>query len=158
MTETQKPTTDTYLVAGNLLRFLSRSAETGGAYFLVENLAAPGAGAPMNRHPGDDEAFYVVDGTFEFVVDGAVSTLAAGDFVRIPNGAMHAFRNIGAAPGRLIILNTPGLAHESFYAAAGDPMPPGTRALPPLEGAPDVGRIIAAGIRNGIEFAPPPGD
>lgn len=154
MTET--PTTDTYLVAGNLLRFLARSTDTGGAYFMVENLAAPGAGAPMNRHPCDDEAFYIAEGSFEFVVDGVVSILGAGDFVRIPNGAMHAFRNVGAAPGRMIIVNTPGTAHEGFYAEAGDAMPPGTRVLPAAGGPPDVAKLIAAGVRNGLEFPPPP--
>ena len=58
--------TDTYFLLGILLRFLSRGAESGQAYCLVEALVAPGAGPPLNRHAQDDEAFYVLDGSFEF--------------------------------------------------------------------------------------------
>src|SRR5919206_2886477 len=72
--------TDTYHLLGNLLRFHARSADTGGAYCLVESLTAPGAGAPPNRHPSDDEAFYVLDGRFEFMVDGQTISAGAGSF------------------------------------------------------------------------------
>ncbi|HZH25784.1 MAG TPA: cupin domain-containing protein [Azospirillaceae bacterium] len=147
--------TDTYHLFGNLLRFLARSPDTGGAYCLVESLTAPGAGAPPNRHPGDDEAFYVLDGTFEFTVDGRTVVAGSGSFVQVPNGAVHAFRNAGPAPGRLLIINTPGRVHDGFFAEAGEPMPPGTRELPPPSGAPDIPRILEIGRRHGMEFLLP---
>lgn len=145
--------TDTYHLLGNLLRFHARGAETGSAYCLVETLTAPGAGAPPNRHPADDEAFYVIDGSFEFLIDGEMVPAAAGAFVPVPNGAVHAFTNVGKAPGRLLIINAPGKAHVGFFSEAGEPMPAGTRDLPPPSPQPpDIPRLLEVGRRNGLEF------
>jgi quercetin dioxygenase-like cupin family protein len=145
--------TDTYFVAGILLRFLVRNPDAG--YCLVEALVAPGAGPPPNRHPTDDEAFYVLDGTFEFGI-GAENHLAkAGEFVKVPLGEVHTFKNAGSAPARLLIVNTPGIAHTGFFSQVGEPMPPGTKDLPPSSGPPDVSRILEIGRRNGIEFLVP---
>lgn len=147
--------TDTYHLLGNLLRFHARSPDTGGAYNLVESLTAPGAGAPPNRHPSDDEAFYVIEGSFEFVIEEKMIRAEAGTFVKVPNGAVHAFKNVGTAPGRLLIINSPGKAHDGFFSEAGEPMPPGTRELPLPSGAPDIPRLLEIGRRNGLEFLLP---
>lgn len=148
--------TDTYHLFGNLLRFHARNSEGAGAYSLVETLTAPGAGAPPNRHPGDDEAFFILDGTFEFVIDDETIRASGGAFVAVPNGAVHSFTNVGEAPGRLLIINSPGRDHDSFFSEAGDPMPTATRELPaPTGEAPDVARLVEVGRRNGIEFLLP---
>jgi quercetin dioxygenase-like cupin family protein len=147
--------TDTYHLFGNLLRFHAHSPDTGGAYCLVESLTAPGAGAPPNRHPTDDEAFYILDGLFEFTIEGRTFEAGTGSFVKIPNGAVHAFRNIGQAPGRLLIINAPGRLHDAFFTEAGDPMPPGTRELPAPAGPPDIPRAVEIGQRHGMEFLLP---
>lgn len=147
------PPTDTDHLAGILLRFLVREPAAG--YCLVEGLVGPGAGPLPNRHPADDEAFYVLDGTFEFIVGDQSRTATAGDFIKIPRGEAHTFRNIGQAPARAPILNAPGTAHIGFFSQAGQPMPPGTRDLPPPSGPPDVPRLLEIGRRNGIEFLVP---
>jgi quercetin dioxygenase-like cupin family protein len=147
--------TDTYYLAGILLRFLARSPDTGGAYCLVEALVAPGAGPPPNRHPSDDEAFYVLDGTFEYVIEDRAVAAHAGSFVKVPRGAVHSFKNTGSAPGRLLIINSPGKAHDGFFSEAGEPMPPGTRDLPSAPGSLDVARLLEIGRRNGLEFLLP---
>lgn len=145
--------TDTYYLFGVLVRFLQRSRETGGAYCLAEALVAPGAGAPPNRHPGDDEAFYVLDGRFEFMIDGAVIAATAGSFVKVPTGAPHAFRNVGTEPARLLVLNTPGVVHDGFFSEVGEPMPPGTTTLPPpSDTPPDIPRLVEIARRNGLEL------
>ena len=144
--------TDTYHLLGNLLRFHAHSPDTGGAYCLVEALTAPGAGAPPNRHPSDDEAFYVIDGSFEFTIENETISAGGGSFVKVPNGAVHAFKNVGQSPGRLLIINSPGKAHDGFFSEAGDPMPSGTREIPPPAGAPDIPRLLEIGRRNGLEF------
>jgi mannose-6-phosphate isomerase-like protein (cupin superfamily) len=145
--------TDTYLVAGSLMRFLQR--DPGAGYCLVEALVAPGAGPPPNRHPTDDEAFFVLDGTFEFGVGSATWTAGAGEFVRVPLGEAHTFKNVGQEPGRLLVLNIPGTLHVNFFSQAGEPMAPDTRKLPDPLPAPDVPRLLDAGRRNGMEFLHP---
>ncbi|MBM6593004.1 cupin domain-containing protein [Microvirga pudoricolor] len=149
------PQTDTYLVAGSLVRFLVREPEAG--YCLVEALVAPGAGPPPNRHAADDEAFYVLDGTFEFGVGTETRIAQGGDFVRVPNGEVHTFRNISEAPGRLLIMNAPGTLHVNFFSQAGEPMPRGTKDLPSPLPAPDVPRLLEVGRKNGMEFVLPKG-
>ncbi|MBS7542569.1 cupin domain-containing protein [Ancylobacter oerskovii] len=145
--------TDTYYLFGALVRFLQRSSQTGGAYCLAEALVAPGAGAPPNRHPGDDEAFYVLDGRFEFMIDGAMVPAGVGSFVKVPPGAPHAFRNVGTEPARLLVLNTPGRVHDGFFSEVGRPMPPGTATLPPPDGeVPDIPRLVEIARRNGLEL------
>lgn len=145
---------DTYHLLGNILRFLVRSADTGGAYSLTASLVAPGAGAPPNRHPADGEAFYVVEGRFEFTVGDRTISAGAGDCIRVPDGAVHAFRNSGTAPGRLLIINSPGRDHEAFFSEAGEPLPSGSEILPPRS-APDSPRLLEIGRRHGLEFLLP---
>ncbi len=75
--------------------------------------------------------------------------------MRIPHGEAHTFRNVGAGPGRLLILNTPGTLHVNFFSQAGEPMPQGTWSLPDPLPAPDVPRILEVGRRHGMEFLLP---
>lgn len=147
MSETQ---TDTYLVACSLVRFLQRDPKAG--YCLVEALVAPGASPPPNRHPSDDEAFFVLDGSFEFGIGTTTRKAGPGDFVRVPLGEVHTFKNIGHEPGRLLILNTPGTLHVEFFSEAGEPMPKDTSSLPDPLPAPDVARLLDVGQRCGMEF------
>jgi quercetin dioxygenase-like cupin family protein len=145
--------TDAYYLAGILLRFLVREPDAG--YCLVEGLVAPEAGPPPNRHPADDEAFYVLDGTFELRIGSEIRTAKAGDFIKIPRGEVHTFKNVGPDPARILIMNAPGTAHVRFFSEAGAPMPPGTKDMPPPSGPPDVPRLLEIGTRNGIEFLVP---
>lgn len=148
--------TDTYYLLGNLLRFHAKGPASDMAYCLVESLTAPGAGAPPNRHPSDDEAFFVLDGSFDFLIDGRTLRAGSGSFVRIPNGAVHAFTNAGSSPGRLLIINAPGTGHVGFFSEAGAAMPPGTRELPPPSPEPpDIPRLLEIGRRYGLEFLLP---
>lgn len=143
--------TDTYHLFGVVVRFLATNAETG-AYCLCEGLVAPGAGAPPNRHAGEDESFYVLDGTFTFTIDGETRDVGKGDFVKIPDGAVHAFRNSGEAPGRLLIVNAPGLVHEAFFSQVGEPLPRGSWDFPAPKGAPDIPRLVEIAGRAGVEI------
>ena len=58
---------------------------------------APGASFPAHTHPGE-EIIYVLQGTLEYEVAGKPVTLKAGDVLFVPNGAVHAARNVGTGP------------------------------------------------------------
>jgi mannose-6-phosphate isomerase-like protein (cupin superfamily) len=149
--------TDTYHLLGIILRFLIRNKDGSEAYSLVEALVSPGGGPPLNRHPGDDEGFYVLDGRFEFKIADKTFQAGKGAFVRIPNGEVHTFKNIGETPARMLVLNVPGMGHDRFFSQAGDPLPTGTVAFPAASGAPDIPRLLELGRQSGIEFLLPPG-
>ena len=56
---------------------------------------APGVAFGKHTHPGE-EIIYVLEGTFEYQVEGKPPvTLKAGDVLFIPAGTVHAAKNIG---------------------------------------------------------------
>ncbi|MEM8728680.1 MAG: cupin domain-containing protein [Pseudomonadota bacterium] len=146
-----------YHLLGNLLTFHAFPSETGDRYTLVEIKTAPGAGAPPNHHAGEDESFFVLDGEFEFLINDQTITARAGDFVKIPDGAVHAFTCSGDAPGRMICVNAPGLMHDTFFTQAGETMPDGTTDIPAPDGPPDIPAIMAVATKAGMTILAPEG-
>jgi quercetin dioxygenase-like cupin family protein len=60
---------------------------------------APGAAFGKHRHPGE-EIVYVIEGRLEYQVEGRPPvTLAAGEVLFIPAGAIHAAKNVGTGNG-----------------------------------------------------------
>ncbi|WP_424136953.1 cupin domain-containing protein [Roseomonas chloroacetimidivorans] len=129
-------TAPSYHLFGNILTFRARPSE-GSPFLLSECRSAPGAGAPPNRHPGDEESFYILSGRYEFSVDGVARLVGPGDYVPIPSGAPHHFRNVGTDMASMLILNCPGHQHEAFFSTLGEAVAadasPITPAGPPPE-------------------------
>ncbi|MDO9500436.1 cupin domain-containing protein [Falsiroseomonas sp.] len=139
---------ESYHLFGNVLTFRTRPSR-GAPFLLSECRSAPGAGAPPNRHPEDEEAFRILSGTYEFRVDGVVRVVGPGDWVPIPTGAPHDFRNIGAVEASMLILNWPGRQHEEFFSTLGEKVaadaPARTPSGPPPEAVlADLRRLSAA--------------
>ncbi|MDP5219902.1 cupin domain-containing protein [Ruegeria sp. 2205SS24-7] len=147
----------TYHLLGNLLKFHAFPAETGNRCTIVEIKSAPGAGAPPNHHAGEDESFYVLDGEFEFLLNDETKRVTSGDFVKVPDGAIHAFTCIGQSPGRLLCINAPGAMHDTFFTEAGEAMPDGTTDIPIPDGPPDIPAIMAVAKKVGMTILAPEG-
>ena len=123
---------ETHPVIGDPMRFIMTAAHTGGAYAISEVDTQPGGGAPPHIHHREDEAFYVLEGTFEVTVDGTTHQLETGDFAHAPRGAVRAFTNVTDQPGRLLILHIPGAAAD-FYIGMGQlPFPPDPKDMAAL--------------------------
>ena len=120
--------TDTYHLFGNLIRFHTRG-EMG--YCLVEVTTAPGAGVPPNSHAGDSEVFCILEGTYSFVIEGEERVARAGDVVPIPNGAVHALKNVGESSGRMFVFNVPGRISCGVLCEFGRAHAQGRPRLPP---------------------------
>ena len=97
------------------LVFKAVSADTGGAYALMEYVAEPGAGSGFHPHTREDEAFYVLSGVLEVSFGDAIITATPGAHVHIPRGQCHAFRNPGPERLHALIIVTPG-GLEHFFA------------------------------------------
>ena len=147
----------TYHLLGSLIKFHAFPEETGGGCGIVEILTAPGAGAPPHKHPGEDENFFVLDGQFEFDLDGKKLDVETGDFVKIPNGRVHAFKCVGNKPGRLLNVTSPGTMHEVFFTQGGDPVPEGTVEFPATDGPPDIDPIMSFHVWIGMSILNPEG-
>jgi quercetin dioxygenase-like cupin family protein len=95
---------------------------TGGSLGLVEATVPPGGGPVAHAHTRSSEAFYVLSGELE-ILDGARTFLArTGDFVFIPRGIRHRFKNTGVHGARLLFMFTPG-GEEGVFRLGDDPQP-----------------------------------
>ena len=145
----------TYNVLNILMRFHAFPDDVRGKYCLVECLVPVGAGAPPNHHAGETEAFIIIDGEIAFHIDGQDIQAKTGDYIPIPDGAVHAFQAIGDKPARVLILNAPGNMHEQFFTGIGQPLPEGQTDLPqPIE--PDLPHVLAQAAASGMTIVGPP--
>ena len=96
------------------------SGRTGGAYSLFEVEVAPGGGEAPHVQHREDECIRVIEGRFEYLGEDGRFEIGAGDLVYVPRGDLHAYTNVGATTGRLLVLHTPGGGHERFLDEVGD--------------------------------------
>jgi len=112
-------------------RILVFGRDTGGRYSLLEwtvAAALPGAAdAPRSygphRHREIEETFYVRSGALEFLLGDQVTTLNAGDFVRVPPGVRHGFANVSGVEVELLVSFHPGGFEELFLKYRTDQNP-----------------------------------
>jgi quercetin dioxygenase-like cupin family protein len=75
---------------------------------LLEFVVEPGGGVSPHFHKGHSDSFYVLEGELELHVGEEVVNGTAGTYVLAPPHVVHYFRNVGAAPARVLNLHTPG--------------------------------------------------
>jgi quercetin dioxygenase-like cupin family protein len=137
---------------GELMTFLITGEETDGAFFMAEISVSPGGGTPSHIHSREDESFHLLEGMLTIQVGGDTITASAGDFVYLPRGIAHSFKNTGDGCAKAVALTTPaGL--EGFFAEVFEPA--GDRSAPPPASKELIGRALAAGPRYGLELLPP---
>jgi mannose-6-phosphate isomerase-like protein (cupin superfamily) len=85
------------------------------SYSLVEWDARVGAvSPPVHVHHKTDESFYVMSGTFVFLLDGVETLETPGAHVVVPMGHGHTFWNAGGKPAKcLVIISPPGF--EKYF-------------------------------------------
>lgn len=143
-----------YNVLNILMNFHTFPSEVEDKYCLVECTVPVGAGAPPNHHAGETEAFYILEGEIGFSIQGEDRLARAGDFVPIPDGAVHAFQAVGDTPARLLILNAPGHMHADFFTGIGEALPDDQTDLPtPSE--PNIAAVMAKAQETGMTIMPP---
>lgn len=85
------------------LTIIVPGARTEGAFAIFEDIVEPGFGPARHIHKSQDEVFFVLEGSFDLEIDGQLFHAGAGDVAFVPRGAVHAFKNTGAAAGRRAI-------------------------------------------------------
>jgi mannose-6-phosphate isomerase-like protein (cupin superfamily) len=112
-------------ITGETIEFLETSAETDGAYVLIEVTVDPGGGVPMAHvHPKQSETFEIVEGRLSMKAGRDTLVAEAGDIVNVAPGQVHKFWNESGAPVRFRCTVAPALGFESFietmFALAAD--------------------------------------
>ena len=88
------------------MRALATSADTDGAFELVEDQRDVGEGPAPHIHHRSDEAFYIVEGSFQFTRGGEEIDAGPRSYVLVARGTPHGYRAT-AAGSRLLILYFP---------------------------------------------------
>jgi quercetin dioxygenase-like cupin family protein len=120
--------------------------DTGGTLSAVESHDVPGGGPPPHIHHREDETFQVLEGEYEFMVDGKSFVARKGATIFSPRGIPHTYRYLGQTPGRLLCVITPA-GFEGFFERIG--------ALT-AEEQQNIPGVISIGKEFGLEFLPPP--
>ena len=129
-------------------------AQTGGAYSLFEVAVVPGGGEAPHVQHREDECFYVLEGSFEFVIEGSKVEADPGSLVYVLKGTLHAFWNTGQTTGRMLVSQTPGGLYEGFVEEVGEPAA-GETTTPAKDDLPEAERLAAAGAKYGVEMVWP---
>lgn len=81
------------------------SAEAGNAreLSLARMSLSPGNSTDVHRHANCEESIYVEHGRVLCTVGGEPCELTDGGQTVVPRGAVHAIRNVGTEPARLIL-------------------------------------------------------
>ena len=126
---------------GQVMNVKLTAVESGGELTVIEDVIQPGVGPPLHVHQRENEAYYVLEGEFEFICGADVVRGGPGTFVHSPRGVPHRYRNVGPAPGRLLFGFTPG-GIEAFFTELGSQK----ELTPPL--------MISIAARHGITMLP----
>ena len=109
------PTNIAY-ASGGTADYLATGASTGGLFGLYRwNMSAEPSGPGPHFHRTIAESFYVLVGTVR-IFDGAEwRDCTPGDFVHVPPGGLHGFRNESGAPASMLIHFAPGAPREGYF-------------------------------------------
>jgi mannose-6-phosphate isomerase-like protein (cupin superfamily) len=107
---------DLVRTSGTEVHYLATSDTTGGLFGLYRWSMGPGrGGADPHFHRTIAESFYILTGAVQ-VYDGNEWVDAdVGDFVHVPPGGIHGFRNESGAPASMLIHFAPGAPREQYF-------------------------------------------
>jgi len=141
-------------VVGDLVTLKVVGKDTEGAFALAEVVSLPGGGPPSHIHHHEDEIFCVLEGEYEFLVGERVNRASAGSVIYGPRSISHNFKNVGTTPASMLAFVMPaGL--EEFLEEVGEVAT--DKSSPPPFGQEEIGRLLAAAPKYGIEILTPSG-
>ncbi|MEU5153010.1 cupin domain-containing protein [Glycomyces sp. NPDC021274] len=112
------------LFANGYGEYLAKGAATGGEFGLYRWNMGPKKGGPAAHfHKTISESFYILEGTVTIYNGNEWAPMKKGDFVYVPQGGLHGFRNDTDEPASMLLLFTPGADREPYFegvAAVGE--------------------------------------
>jgi quercetin dioxygenase-like cupin family protein len=102
--------------SGGQVRYLATGASTGGKFGLYRwEMAAAPSGPEPHFHRTISESFYVLTGEVRLFDSKQWVRGSPGDFLFVPEGGIHAFRNESGEPASMLILFAPGAPREDYF-------------------------------------------
>ena len=120
---------------------------------MLEAVVPPGGGPPPHIHHREDETFYVLEGELSVRIGEKTVIASIGDFVNIPRGVVHCFKNEADQTARMIATFSPG-GFEKFFEEVLQPVHDRSAQPPPLTQE-LIDRMMKVAPKYGLEFVPP---
>lgn len=120
---------DAFEAFGPSVEFVTWADDEHNQFCVMRATLPPGVVVPMHSHP-DAEDFLILSGTQQVLIqtgDGLQWHDAhAGDYVRVPGGALHAHRNVSDEPAVDLVVTTMRMGEffkEVSVPVSGEPVP-----------------------------------
>jgi mannose-6-phosphate isomerase-like protein (cupin superfamily) len=101
---------------GTRVSYLATAGSTGGLFGLFRwEMTAEASGPGPHFHRTLAESFFVLAGSIAIYDGRSWVVTAPGDFVHVPPGGIHGFRNDSGAPASMLIHFAPGAPREGYF-------------------------------------------
>lgn len=109
---------DLTIGSGTAMHYLATGASTNGQFGLYRVDMRPHAPEPSAHfHRTMSESFFILSGTVRLFNGERWIDSTAGDFLYVPEGGVHAFRNESGEPASMLLLFSPGAPREPYFEA-----------------------------------------
>jgi quercetin dioxygenase-like cupin family protein len=111
----EQPPDVTY-APGGTAHYLATTESTGGQFGLYRwEMSAEPSGPGPHFHRTISESFYVLSGTVRLFDGNGWIDAVPGDFLFVPEGGIHGFRNDSGEPASMLLLFVPGAPREDYF-------------------------------------------
>jgi mannose-6-phosphate isomerase-like protein (cupin superfamily) len=101
--------------SGTTVHYLATGSSTGGLFGLYRWTMGERPGGPdPHFHKTIAESFFILDGSVRIYTGEEWVDTRPGDFVHVPPGGVHAFRN-ESGPAAMLIHFAPGAPREDYF-------------------------------------------
>lgn len=101
---------------GNAVHYLATAASTDGEFGLYRWDFGPEPSGPgPHFHKTMSESFFVLSGTVRLYNGEAWIDGSPGDFLFVPEGGIHGFRNESGERASMLLLFAPGAPREGYF-------------------------------------------
>ena len=106
---------------GGSAHYLATGATTDGQFGLYRWVMGPQPSGPdPHFHRSISESFYILTGTVRIYDGKRWIDTNPGDFVHVPEGGVHAFRNESGEPASMLLHFAPGAPREGYFEGLPD--------------------------------------
>ena len=101
---------------GTRVHYLASGASTGGLFGLYRWECGPAVTGPdPHFHRSIAESFYILSGSMRIYDGRRWIDTEPGDWVHVPAGGVHGFKNESGAPATMLLHFSPGAPREGYF-------------------------------------------